>query len=126
MRETILLVEDELFVALDVQTTVEDDGFLVDGPYATLRETLEALTAQGHARPACAILDVRLKDGEVFPAADWLRDAGVPIIFHSGHADQLTLERRYPGAAICGKPCSPTILRTQLFNILAAYRNTQR
>lgn len=122
MSETILLVEDELFVALDVQTTVEDNGFVVDGPYATLKETLEALGTEGHPRPACAILDVRLKDGEVYPAADRLRDAGVPIIFHSGHADQMTLERRYPGAAVCGKPCSPTALHHQLVTMLAALR----
>ncbi|GAB0116296.1 response regulator [Acidisoma sp. 7E03] len=122
MSETILLVEDELFVALDVQTTVEDNGFVVDGPYATLRETMEALSAEGHPRPACAILDVRLRDGEVYPAADRLRDAGIPIIFHSGHADQGSLKQRYPGAAVCGKPCSPAALRTQLVSMLATLR----
>lgn len=122
MSEIVLLVEDELFVALDVQATVEDAGFVVDGPYATLRETLEVIATKGYQRPACAILDVRLKDGEVYPAADLLRDAGLPIIFHSGHADQLTLERRYPGAAFCGKPCSPATLRARLVSLLADVR----
>ena len=63
---------------------------------------------------ACAILDVRLRDGEVFPAAERLHDAGVPLIFHSGHADERALQSRYPGAAVCGKPCSPTLLRRTL------------
>lgn len=119
MPETVLLVEDELFVALDVQATVEDDGFVVDGPYATLAETMAVLAAAGRTRPACAILDVRLKDGEVFPAADILSAAGIPIIFHSGHADQVALEQRYPGAAVCGKPCSPAMLRSTLRGMLA-------
>lgn len=118
MSDVVLLVEDELFVALDVQATVEDAGFVVDGPYATLKETLAAIAAGGQRPPACAILDVRLRDGEVYPAADLLRDAGMPIIFHSGHADQLSLAGRYPGAAFCGKPCSPATLRDKLVSLL--------
>ncbi|HTI01265.1 MAG TPA: response regulator [Acidisoma sp.] len=122
MSEIVLLVEDELFVALDIQATVEDAGFVVDGPYATLKETLEAIAGNACQRPACAILDVRLRDGEVYPAADLLRDAGMPIIFHSGHADQVMLEGRYPGAAFCGKPCSPAALRAKLVTLLAEGR----
>ncbi|WP_459696252.1 response regulator [Acidisoma sp. C75] len=119
MPERVLLVEDELFVALDVQITVEESGLAVEGPYGTLQETLAALSA-GLPRPVCAILDVRLRDGEVYPVADRLREAGVPIIFHSGHADQRTLEQRYPGAAVCGKPCSPATLRAKLASLLAS------
>ncbi|WP_010545262.1 response regulator [Sphingomonas elodea] len=103
-----MLIEDELFVALDVQDVVEEAGFAVDGPYVSVAEALEAVAAR---LPGCAILDVRLIDGEVFPAADVLRDAGVPIIFHSGHADAMSLRGRYPHAVVCSKPCSPRALR---------------
>ncbi len=47
---------------------------------------------------ACAILDVRLRDGEWFPAAERLREAGVPLIFHSGHAGRT-------GAAVALSGC---------------------
>ncbi len=108
MSGNVLVVEDEFFVALDIQDMVEELGLQFDGPYATVTEALEVLEDR---LPDCAILDVQLKDGEVYPAADRLMARNVPIIFHSGHADATHLTERYPGAAVCGKPCSPGSLR---------------
>lgn len=105
--KTVLLVEDEIFVALDLQMALEDAGWTVAGPYASIATASEYLKSN---RPACAILDVRLTDGEVFPVADTLNRAGVPFVFHSGHADGDELERRYPNSAFCSKPCLPTTL----------------
>lgn len=116
MTKTVMLIEDELFVALDVQDVVEEAGFSVDGPYVSVAD---ALAAVAQHLPGCAILDVRLTDGEVFPAADVLRDAGVPIIFHSGHADATSLRDRYPQAVVCSKPCSPSALRAAVENVFA-------
>lgn len=113
--QTVLIVEDELFVAFDIQDIVQESGYNPDGPYETVVDALEAVD---HALPSCAILDVRLLDGEVFPAADRLRDAGVPLIFHSGHADEIGLKARYPGAQICPKPSSPAQLRAALLQAL--------
>ncbi|WP_203308325.1 MULTISPECIES: response regulator [Sphingomonas] len=117
MADRVMLVEDELFVALDVQMTVEDAGLTVEGPYTSLAEAEAAIAHLDPHALLCAILDVRLRDGEVFPAADRLKAAGVPIIFHSGHADQQALQRRYPGALVCGKPCSPGTLRNSIESI---------
>ncbi len=111
----VFLVEDELLVAMDVQDILEDAGCLVEGPYTTVNAALRALEA---ARPDVAVLDVRLADGEVFPLANALQQAGIPIIFHSGHADEASLGSRYPGAAVCGKPCSPRHLREQIERVL--------
>ncbi|MCE3590369.1 hypothetical protein LXJ59_27665, partial [Escherichia coli] len=69
MADRVMLVEDELFVALDVQMTVEDAGLEVEGPYTSLAEAEAALARLDPHRLLCAILDVRLRDGEVFPAA---------------------------------------------------------
>ncbi|WP_337270767.1 response regulator [Oryzifoliimicrobium ureilyticus] len=106
-HKTVLLVEDELFVAIDIQMTLEDDGWDVVGPFASNREALSYLM---NHKPACAILDVRLIDGDVFPVADKLHEAGIPFIFHSGHADPEELRRRYPGSSFYGKPCLPETL----------------
>ena len=100
-----------MFVALDLQDIVERQGFAVDGPYATVAE---AITAIEDRLPLVAILDVQLMDGEVFPAADRLQAAGVPIIFHSGHADSPALKGRYPDAKVCAKPCTPGLIEAAL------------
>lgn len=124
MTGMVLLVEDELFVALDVQDSIEEAGFGVDGPYITVESALSALRS---ASPVCAVLDVQLADGEVFPVADILQEAGVPVIFHSGHADASKLLQRYPEAMVCGKPCSPGKLTDSISRLVgnsAAYSAT--
>lgn len=103
----VLIMEDEFIVALDLSDMTHDLGFEVEGPFATLAEGQQAVA---QARPDAAILDVQLADGEVFPLADMLRAMGVPIIFHSGHADASMLLRRYPEARSASKPCAAEIL----------------
>ncbi|MEQ9631505.1 MAG: response regulator, partial [Roseovarius sp.] len=78
----MLVCEDEFVVALDLKLLIEEFGFEVMGPFAKRSDALEILDK---GLPDVALLDVRLKDGEVFPLADKLVDLGVPIVFHSGH-----------------------------------------
>ncbi|KQN19415.1 histidine kinase [Sphingomonas sp. Leaf33] len=118
MSDTVLLVEDELLIALDLQATIEDAGFAVEGPCMTVTEAQEAIDRCGGAL-AVALLDVRLADGTVFPAADRLYAEGIPIIFHSGHADTSDLRQRYPTATICPKPSAPASLAAALQNCAA-------
>lgn len=115
MTSSVMIVEDELFVAMDLQDIVEEIGHQVDGPYMTVREALAALESN---LPTCAILDVQLLDGEVYPAADRLKEASVPIIFHSGHADEKKLLDRYPASMVCPKPSSPISLRAAIERLL--------
>lgn len=110
-RQTVLVVEDEFIVALDLSETVRDLGYGVDGPYA---RTENALAAIERSMPDFAILDVNTADGEVYPLADKLSDAGVPIIFHSGHVEPAEISARYPAAIACAKPCPPANLVTMI------------
>jgi len=113
MTDFVLLAEDELFIALDLQATIEDAGYRVEGPCTTLAET-EQTIERWNATFAAAVLDVRLADDMVFAAADRLYAAGVPIIFHSGHADEAEMSVRYPAATVCPKPSAPAALAAAL------------
>ena len=103
-RPTVLVVEDEFIIALDVSETVKDLGYALEGPYADKEHAFHAIE---DSLPDCAILDVFTADGEVYPLADALTEAGVPIIFHSGHVTPSEVRQRYPDAWACAKPCSP-------------------
>ena len=103
-QPTVLVVEDEFLIALDLSETVRDLGYRVEGPYAG---TDHALIAVDQHLPDVAILDVMTADGEVFPLADMLSQKGVPIIFHSGHVAESDVCTRYPNAIACAKPCPP-------------------
>ena len=114
-RPTVLVVEDEFIIALDLSETVRDLGFKVEGPFADKENAFIAIDQQ---MPDCAILDVKTADGEVYPLADALADAGVPIIFHSGHIAPGDIAERYPQARACAKPCPPDRLITLISGAL--------
>jgi len=96
-----MICEDEAIVALDLRMLVEDLGYTVVGPFSTVSQSLEAC-ADEHVD--AAILDVQLRDGEIFPVAERLRSKGVLVIFHSGHAYEDELSIDYPTAKFCPKP----------------------
>ena len=101
----VLIVEDELLIALDIQVALEDAGAktMVVG---SVREGLALL--DGIETPFdAAVLDVRLGAEEVFPVADVLASMGVPIVFHSGHARAIDLAQHYPRASVLPKPAPP-------------------
>ena len=106
-RPRVLLVEDEFIIAMDLAETVQGMGFAVDGPH---RGKESALASIDEAMPDFAILDIFLDDGEVYPLADILTEAGVPIIFHSGHVPPAEVSSRYPMAQAAAKPCPPNEL----------------
>lgn len=102
---TILLVEDDFLIQLDLRTVLEEAEAMV----VTASSLAEALRLSADSFDA-AVLDIRLPDGEVFPLAERLDAANVPLIFHSGNVEGEQLIARFPGAAALSKPVPETIL----------------
>ena len=75
-----LLLEDEVLVALDITSTLQDDGYDVV-TFATCSEALIWLRANS---PAVAILDLHLRDGACNPVALLLTKRRIPFVVHSG------------------------------------------
>ena len=113
----VLICEDEAIVAMDLQFMVEDLGFDVVGPCARISQGFR-LADDVHLD--AAVLDVRLLDGEVFPLAEVLRDKGVRLIFHSGHALSEEIRDRFPDASFCPKPIVKSALIRALMRVLEA------
>lgn len=103
-QQCVLVAEDEMIVGVDLCDTVQEAGYDVAGPYDTASSALESLA---HRTPDLAILDVRLDDGEVFPLAEKLMEANVPVIFHSGQVTPGEVNVRFPDALALSKPCPP-------------------
>jgi DNA-binding response OmpR family regulator len=109
----ILIVEDEAIVAFDICAQLSDLGAECIGPAATLDIALNMIDREDFH---CAILDVRLGHASIYPAAERLRDKGVPWIFHTGDADLSTLNRDWPGYPVLQKPVDTHALERQLVN----------
>lgn len=110
----ILIVEDEIFVAMAIEDALIHAGADVLGPVMSVASGLEIL--DNEAQIDGAILDVNLGNELVYPLAEALRDRGVPIIFHTALDDRALISTSFPDAAICVKP----MLSAQLVTIAAA------
>ncbi|WP_267378131.1 MULTISPECIES: response regulator [unclassified Sphingomonas] len=86
MSKTALIVEDEIFVALDLERILTDAGYVVGGIAADRASALEAA-------PGCsfAFVDVNLRDGPTGPAiAEAIaRDYGIKVVFVTANPAQI-------------------------------------
>lgn len=103
----IFVAEDEALVAMELQYTLTDAGAQVVGPAKSVDAGMTLLDIEDELDGA--ILDVDLRGELVFPVAARLRDAGVPIIFHTAFGDRKEFQN-YPDAQICLKPSQPHVL----------------
>ena len=107
----ILIVEDEVFIAAELEDIVRDAGAEVVGPAMSAPEALRLI--ENHKITA-AILDVRLGDHDSLPVARRLAAAEIPFVFHTGNGDSEVLSNTWPLAAIVKKPATPQALITAL------------
>jgi two-component system, response regulator PdtaR len=106
MQPCVLIVEDEIFLALELEDAMTELGFHVSG-LAPTSDRARSL-AQSEA-PDLVLMDVCLEGGrEGIETARWMRDVcGAEIVFVTGQTDRDTFERiktRVPGAPVLNKP----------------------
>lgn len=89
---SLLVVEDELIVALDLKLTLESLGFHVVGTAATQDE---AVVLTMSYRPDLILMDINLGRGGdgILAAQEIARFADVPIVFLTAYADSDILRR---------------------------------
>ncbi len=82
---TLLIVEDEPLLAMQLSHSLKDFGWNVLGVAGSIEDANRILTDK--SRPDAAILDVDLGGSPVFPLARSLRRSGIPFIFCTGYED---------------------------------------
>ena len=103
----VLIVEDELLVALSLEDTLRGLGCAVIGPVATLGE---ALRIADDVDADLAILDVNLRGEQVFPAAEILAGRGIPLVFCSGFVGAAPLPSCFGDALQVPKPYTDRVI----------------
>ena len=97
----ILVVEDEIIIAMDIQATLESAGAEVVGPAYTLTQAVEL---SAHEDITAAILDLRLGQSSIRPVARLLTDRNVPFVFYSGQPASDPLRSEWPETRFVSKP----------------------
>jgi DNA-binding response OmpR family regulator len=118
MRKTVLIVEDEFLIAIDLKLLLERRGWHVLGPAATVGEALGLLDEE---LPAVAILDVTLRDGSVTRLAEALCERNVPFVVASAYSrPELIGGEILAGAPIVDKPTEERRLLAVLKQIVGS------
>ncbi|HEX3407625.1 MAG TPA: response regulator [Caulobacteraceae bacterium] len=106
----LLVVEDEMLVALALEEMLGDFGCVVVDVAGTLDrglELAEALTLDG------AILDINLGGEKVFPVAERLAERGVPFVFCTAYGTA-ALPPSFAKTPTLAKPYDENRLRSLL------------
>jgi two-component system, response regulator PdtaR len=110
----ILIVEDDPFIALDLEQLLKREGYYVLGPATSVSSALALLQ---HADPDAAVLDVNLGDSKVTPVAHALVHAGIPFVLASGDTEPFT-DQVLARAPNLGKPTDQLALLDGLERLL--------
>ena len=113
----VLVVEDEMMIAMLVEDMLAELGCAVVGPAHALDAALAL--ARTEAQIDAALLDVNLAGQPVFAVADALREKGVPAIFSTGYGDA-GLRDVDRGAPVLQKPFRAGDLARALTEALSA------
>ncbi len=105
----VLIVEDEMIVALDLSDTVERLGCTA----AVVGRVGRALQVASTQRFDVAILDLNLAGEPVYPVADALRERDTPFVIASGYGAD-GIDAGYRDGPRLGKPYSPREVETAL------------
>jgi PAS domain S-box-containing protein len=107
---SVMIVEDEMLVALDLQESLRSLGYNVVGPYARLAEAIEGAETQA---VDFAILDLNLNGEMTYDLAEQLEKRGIPIVFTTGYeADMIT--SRFQNCRVLNKPVVKDTLESLL------------
>jgi CheY-like chemotaxis protein len=99
-RPRVLIVEDEMMVAMLIEDLAEELGFEVLGSVGRLDDAI-ALTKE--AAFDAAILDVNLNGEETYPLASILDRRKVPFVFATGYGRE-GVRDRFPDTPVLQKP----------------------
>ncbi|QOT73039.1 response regulator [Sphingobium fuliginis] len=97
MQKTVLIVEDEYLIAMDLQLLLERHGWRVIGPVATVADALALLKID---LPTVALLDVNLGRELVTPVAVALKASRIPFAVATAYASP----EQYGGEILAGVP----------------------
>jgi len=97
----VLLVEDNMIIALEAEDMLRDLGAVHVALASTLVEADQLMTQQCFQ---FAMLDINVGRGTSFDLATKLRATGTPFIFATGYGEEVALERREDEEIVIQKP----------------------
>jgi DNA-directed RNA polymerase specialized sigma24 family protein len=120
----VLIIEDETFIALDLEGLVEGLGHKVLG---VARTHAEAIALAKVKRPGIILADIQLADGSsgLDAVNEMLRTFEVPVIFITAYPERFLTGERPEPAFLIAKPFQPATVSAVLSQALFFERNAK-
>ena len=121
----VLIIEDETFIALDLEGLVKSLGHRVLGVARTHTEAVNLAKAK---RPGVILADIQLADGSsgLDAVNEMLRSFEVPVIFITAYPEQFLTGKRPEPAFLIAKPFQPSTVSAVLSQALFFEQNAKR
>ena len=111
----ILIVEDEMLIALDIEQMLIELGHTI---VAVCSRLPAALVAAGGDKVDFAVLDINVAGVPSFPVAEVLRSRSVPFLFLSGYGARGLIEG-FTNDLVLSKPFTKDDLELMVLSALA-------
>lgn len=120
----VLIIEDEPFIALDLETLVTDMGHHVIDVARTHKEALAIIREH---KPGLILSDIRLADGSSGLEAvnELLQDSSVPVIFITAYPERFLTGDKPEPAFLVTKPYLPETIKALINQALFFDRRAQ-
>lgn len=117
LHTSVLIIEDEPLIAMDLEHLVQDLGHRVTALAATHGEAVAAVARE---RPGLVLADIQLADGSSgIEAVNEIQDAiDVPVIFITAFPERLLTGERVEPAFLITKPFRPAAVRATISQAL--------
>jgi DNA-directed RNA polymerase specialized sigma24 family protein len=120
----VLIIEDEPFIAADIEGLVENLGHRVFGIARTHREAIELAKAK---RPGLILADIQLADGSsgLDAVNELLKSVEVPVVFITAYPERFLTGERPEPAFLIPKPYQPATVSAVISQALFFERNAR-
>ena len=110
----VLVVEDEMMIAMLIEDMLEEFGCTLVGPATTVPRALDLIAKEN---VEIAVLDLNLDGQDTYAIADALRQKNVPFIFATGYGST-GLRQEYGNRPVLQKPFQSQALESALAGAL--------
>ncbi len=118
-KYSVLIVEDEGILSMDIRFRLEDMGYLVVGIADTGEKAIELALSE---KPDVVLMDMRLKSSMTgMEAAAYIKSKStIPVIFVTAYTDQETMKlvNSQPDSFLIRKPFNSITLKDILAKVL--------
>jgi len=112
----LLLVEDQMLIAMDVESMLADNGIT---KVVTAASSADALRRLKDYSPDIAVLDINLGMTTSAPVAEELMRRNIPFVFATGYGDRSMIPEACRDVPVLPKPYEADALMAAIQNLLA-------